>query len=223
LKRRIRSRYMRAGAVRSVPLGIARGLRLVVDPRASAHIYLGTVEIEIARDVRRLAKPGTRCYDVGSHNAYYSMIFARLTGEPVVSFEFDPLGIERMRANLALNSTIAPLIDIHEVYVAYETNPAAGADTLDAIVAREKLVPPDLLKIDVEGAEAGVLRGAGELLRRRPHLIIETHGAAVERDCIDILERVGYRPRIVNQRRWLREHRAADNRWLIAEGSPRPE
>ena len=182
------------------------------------HIYLGTAEVEIARHLRRLATPGCRCFDVGGHNAYYAMVLARLTHAPVISFEFDPAGIERMRRNLALNPAVAPLVEIRSVYLSFETNPAVNADTLDAILAREGIPPPGLLKIDVEGAEAGVLHGARELLRSRPHLVIETHGASVERECVDILAPLGYRPVVVTQRRWLREHRPADNRWPVAEG-----
>jgi hypothetical protein len=65
-----------------------------------------------------------------------------------------------------------------------------------------------------------VLQGAANVLRRRPHLVIETHGPAIERECAEILIGHGYAPRIVTQRPRLREHRAPDNRWLIAEGRP---
>ena len=208
---------MRPGP-RRIPIGIAAGLRLEVDPDAPVHVYLGTAEVEIAGHLRRLATPGVRCFDTGSHNAYYAIVLARLTGEPVTSFEFDPAGIERMRRNLALNPAVAPLVSIRQVYLSYETNTAVNADTLDSIVRRECLPTPGLLKIDVEGEEANVLRGARDLLRHRPHLVIETHGAEVERECVEILAPLGYRPIVVTQRRWFKEHRAPDNRWLVAEG-----
>jgi hypothetical protein len=205
--------------IRQVPVGIAAGLWLEADDRAPVHIYLGTAEVEIARHLRRLAKPGYRCFDIGGHNAYYAMVLARLTGACVTSFEFDPLGIARMNRNLELNPALAPLIDVRQVYLSFETNAVANADTIDAIVARDGVPTPDLLKIDVEGAEADVLRGAQRVLQSRPHLIIETHGATVERECVDILAPFGYRPVVVTQRRWLRERRAPDNRWLVAEGT----
>jgi hypothetical protein len=125
-----------------------------------------------------------------------------------------------MRRNLALNAPLAGRVEIRRVYLSYERNDALGAATLDEVVAGDRLAPPDLLKIDVEGAESRVLHGAADVLRRRPHLVIETHGPTVERECVEILLGHGYTPRIVTQRRRLREHRAADNRWLIAEGRP---
>ncbi len=212
---------MRPG-IRRIPIGLAAGLRLEVEPRAPVHVYLGTAEVEIAHHLRRLAKPGCRCFDIGGHNAYYAMVLARLTGERVWSFEFDPAGIDRMRRNLALNPSIEPLISLRKAYLSYETNTTANADTLDGIVTRERIAWPDLLKIDVEGAEANVLRGAREVLLSRPHLVIETHGRAVERECVDILTPLGYQPLVVTQRRRLREHRSPDNRWIVAESPSHP-
>jgi FkbM family methyltransferase len=45
---------------------------------------------------------------------------------------------------------------------------------LDSLISQKKQVPPDFIKIDVEGAELYVLRGATELLKRyRPLMLIE--------------------------------------------------
>jgi len=64
---------------------------------------------------------------------------------------------------------------------------------LDTVVAEEKLPPPDVIKIDVEGAEPLLLRGAAGILReRRPKLVIELHGAAVAREVISLLHEFNY-------------------------------
>lgn len=208
---------MRAGRARRIPVGVAAGLRLEVDPAAPVHVYLGTAEVEIAPALRRLARPGVRAFDIGGHNAYYAMVLARLTGEPVVSFEFDPEGIARMSRNLALNPDVASRVTVQQAYLADVDDEAAGAYRLDTLVRSQGFAWPGFLKIDVEGAEGAVLRGAPEVLSRKPALVIETHGPGPEDECADVLLPLGYRLQVVTQRPRFREHRATDNRWLVCE------
>ena len=63
---------------------------------------------------------------------------------------------------------------------------------LDSLVA-EGLPLPDVIKIDVEGAEALLLRGARRLLADRgPRLLVELHGAGVAREVLPMLWDLGY-------------------------------
>lgn len=64
---------------------------------------------------------------------------------------------------------------------------------LDTAVAEHGLPPPDVIKIDVEGAEAFLLRGATSLLREHgPRLLVELHGAEVAREVVAFLDGLGY-------------------------------
>ena len=208
--RALRDAAMRPGRVVRVPMGMAAGVRLEIDANGSVHTYLGTAELELARHVRRAARPGAVCFDVGGHDGWYAMIFARLTGAPVVSFEADADAVERMRRNLARNPALAPLVDVRHEMV--------GEDTIDRLVGDGTLPAPSLLKVDVDGGEVAVLRGARRVLaEHRPHVIVETHTAGLERDCGDLLVEAGYRPLIVPQRKRFTQPRpAAHNRWLVA-------
>src|SRR5437016_3867579 len=65
---------------------------------------------------------------------------------------------------------------------------------LDEMLAQGRIAPPSLLKLDVEGGELLVLRGAAKLLRdHRPILFIELHSPELARDCRGFLESLGYR------------------------------
>jgi hypothetical protein len=94
---------------------------------------------------------------------------------------------------------------------------APGADvTLDGYAA--EFQAPGFVKIDVEGGELDVLRGARRVLvDQRPSLIVETHSAELERLCGRFLVEHGYRPLVVKQRSVWKERRLQNNRWLVAE------
>ena len=64
---------------------------------------------------------------------------------------------------------------------------------LDSIMHDLQLAPPDLIKLDVEGAELLTLQGARQTLERhRPHLVIEVHEQIELRALLNLLEPLGY-------------------------------
>jgi hypothetical protein len=196
-----------------VGVGLGRGLRLEVAADSSLHSHLGTAELEIAPHVRRLAVPGTVCFDIGCHDGFYAMAFARLTGAPVVGFEPDRDALARIRRNLARNPEAAADVTVRGERVSHRPG-----ETLDELLAGGEVPAPGLLKIDVDGDEAAVLLGArATLAAHRPHAVVEVHGVDLERHCAALLGDAGYRVRVVSQRKRLPQSRpAAHNRWLIA-------
>ena len=195
---------------RRLPAGIGRGLRLGVDFQTDTRLYLGLYEIELNRHLRRLCTPGTTSFDVGGCRGYDALVLARLTGSRVVSFEADPVACERMRANFSLNDEGA------QIRIVEATVGAPGADvTLDGCTG--EFGAPGFIKIDVDGGELDVLRGAEKILTdHRPSLIVETHSPELEQRCGRFLADHGYAPLVVKQRTVWRERRPDDNRWLVA-------
>jgi hypothetical protein len=67
------------------------------------------------------------------------------------------------------------------------------AISLDDYMKGQAAAAPDLLKIDVEGAEASVLRGACNLLTNNaPEIWLALHNEQASRDCEAILRSHGY-------------------------------
>lgn len=78
--------------------------------------------------------------------------------------------------------------------------------TIDALVAEGAAPPPAFLKIDTEGAEGDVLRGARRTIEQhRPRMAIALHGQDKALDCATVLAGHGY-------------HVAG---WIATPGSPR--
>jgi FkbM family methyltransferase len=67
------------------------------------------------------------------------------------------------------------------------------ASRLDTVLETRSFLKPDVIKLDVEGAEAMALEGARHLLSRyRPRLVIELHGAEAARRVLEILWNLDY-------------------------------
>ena len=64
---------------------------------------------------------------------------------------------------------------------------------LDALAAELGLRGPSVLKIDVEGEEASVLRGAGAFLGADQAVLLSTHSRELYEECRSILERRAFR------------------------------
>jgi hypothetical protein len=64
---------------------------------------------------------------------------------------------------------------------------------LDSLSAEQDLPPPDVIKVDIEGAEDLFLAGAEECLARNsPKLLVELHGADKARAVYNHLAERGY-------------------------------
>jgi methyltransferase FkbM-like protein len=222
VKTALKSALLPAPGARTLPLGIARGVRMRIDFRSMTRIYLGLYELELNRHLRRILKPGMTAFDVGAEHGYDALVIAKRTGAAVAAFECDPVCVDGIERSLALNPALAGHVRLVPAMVGEQPRQLA----LDAFAYGPDGFVPDFVKLDIEGGEAGALRSAGRLLsERRPALIVEVHSAALERECGRLLIEHGYAPTIVNQRSIWPDHRPRPNdgtgwgdvnRWLVA-------
>ena len=208
-------RHLLPSAVRPrrILFGPAAGAVMEIDPASEFRMWLGLIEAELSRHFRRLVYRGARCFDIGGAAGYHAVMLAKLSGERVAVFEPGagwPEKIERELARNGLEGVVAPVLIGSSV--------SDGCTTIDQ--AARTIFTPDFVKMDIEGAEAEALKGASAVLSsRKPHLIVEVHGAEVERQCLELLGGHGYSPTIVNPRGFLKEYRPIENnRWLVCEG-----
>lgn len=200
---------------RTIPIGIGRRIRMNLDFAHETRQFLGLYEIELTPHLRRLARPGATTFDVGAQDGYDALIFAKLTGAAVASFESDPAHVHgSMCTNFGLNPQLGALI----TSVTGEVGSAADQLSLDDWAFGRDGFVPDLIKLDIEGGEASALRSASRVLACGPDVIVEVHSVEQEDECMEILREAGYEPQIVNQRRFFPDRRPiSHNRWLVAE------
>jgi FkbM family methyltransferase len=205
-------RLVPRGAVLHVRSGPLQGARWVAG--SSVHgCWLGTYERDKALAVMGAIRPGGVAYDVGANAGYYTLLLSRRVGPEgrVVAFEPLPGNLASLLRNIELNevtntTVFASAVSAADGWVGFQPGAnnavghlGSGADqlrvatvSLDAAISRG-LPPPDLVKMDVEGAEADVLAGASVLLAmRRTTWFVSLHGAGPREACVGLLRSSGY-------------------------------
>jgi FkbM family methyltransferase len=160
-----------------------------------------------------------RIFDVGANWGFYVLLAHkhRDAGCEIVAFEPHPQSAKELRTQIVLNevtqATVVPaaLSDRAGAIEFVDTGSAIGqkvaavdkdfgwarrislpAITLDE--AAEKYGAPDLIKLDVEGAENLVLEGGKRVLtEQRPTLLVEVHGEECAGRFYDLMDQYGYR------------------------------
>jgi FkbM family methyltransferase len=196
--------------------------------------FTGTYEPQESMLIRRLVQPGGTFVDVGANWGYYSLIMAEHVGSSghVVAIEADPRIFAILERSVALNDVpqvrlvhaaaaaetgVVSLIGFDEQDTNWGISRIAGgsgpvgnsyevpARSVDGLIDELGLDIVDLIKIDIEGAEALALAGMSSGLRRGRYrrLLIELHPAQLAEhgtstaSIIQGLLEIGYRGWII--------------------------
>ena len=74
-----------------------------------------------------------------------------------------------------------------------DTDVSVACVTLDQLLATGRFPVPDLIKVDVEGAESQVLRGSQKLLREHAAIwFVALHSTDEKSSCMRLLATAGY-------------------------------
>lgn len=151
---------------------------------------------------RRFLRPGMIVVDIGAHRGFHTLLFSQKVGNRgrVFSVEPSPSDCRRLRLHLKINfcrnvEVIQCALGEEELTASLYAVPANSVlnslrppDTsfqvsatpvqvrkLDDVLSQRGVKSVDFVKLDVEGGELGVLRGARELLSSipRPTILCE--------------------------------------------------
>lgn len=178
-----------------------------------AHIS-GSYELEIQNVVDGLVEKGDVCYDLGASIGYFTLLMAQ-RASMVYAFEPSPIALVEFSRHMALNpdapvlvvpipiSNATSTIKFGVVNTAYGSRivgeggthwPLLPLETSSIDTFAETHRPPNVLKIDVEGFEADVLRGATRTLAaHHPRICCELHNVKVSHEVVEILTGHGYK------------------------------
>ncbi len=155
---------------------------------------------------KNICRPGITCIDVGAHIGLYSVFMQKLSGGQVYSFEPAPSSILVLEKTISLNMA-ENKIEIISAAVSDKTgsallrmdsHPASVSNSLvtynrtvdllsyevkmvclDDFITEKKL-SIDFIKIDAEGVELSVLKGAvNTLSKQRPAMTLAMHPTAI--------------------------------------------
>ena len=208
------------GSTRRVLRGPAKGMKLVVEPGVGFSYMMGLDAAAPAFFMTAIAR-GMRVFDVGANKGQMALLFAAVVGcdGQVIALEPAPAEFASLERNVRLNhlrnvTTLqvaaaeangeatflyAPSTPTQGKLAAVESSYAirdpealnVRTRTLDSVA--EEFGAPDVVKIDVEGSAATVLRGARQLIdTHAPKFYVELHGPEEQAGVRDELIARGY-------------------------------
>ena len=146
-------------------------------------------------------------YDVGANVGFYTLLASVVTGDngKVFSFEPVPRNINYLKQHIKINtlanvSVIEKAVSdkIQKLNFSLSINPSMGHLSEEGEIVVETITLnefikqgnplPDIIKMDIEGAEYDALVGAKELLKiKKPIIFLATHSDELKAKCLKLI------------------------------------
>ena len=198
------------------------------DAAVTPGLRSGEYELHLTAVFERYCKPGMTVVDVGANLGYYSLLASRLVGKSgrVVALEPNSENCRLLLSSLRLHGTenvqLVPVAaDTATGWAYYSTHVGSNGGLIDDrdLLAHPGVVVPTFrlddivegpvgfLKMDVEGAEGRVVKGATRLIERdRPIITTELKDEMLRRvsgtsvaEYLGYFEGLGYAPSVLER------------------------
>jgi len=216
LKKLIKNVFFPDGSVKRIAFGPLRGLKYRVSSLTGIEAWYGGHEPGLKKAFEKSIVKNSVVFDIGANWGEHSLYFSRLVGSGGSVYAFEPSPKVAVEAKWHFSSNNIPNIHFFEMavtdfngHVSFQDNGGLStqgkistddklpvkvcAITLDHFIEKEKIEKVDFIKIDVEGHEGAVLKGAkNALLNMRPRLIVELHNPEQDKLVSSFLLSVNY-------------------------------
>jgi FkbM family methyltransferase len=183
-------------------------------------VWTGNYEIDFVQALAAAIEPDSVCFDIGGWRGYCGGTMGVSGASRVIIFEPLPENGDRIRRLIELNPSlnielVAGAVGAQDGTANFTVMDAtsmgklsnspfqndAGSETsisvsvfsIDSWCDRNECPSPGLMKIDVEGAEMIVLKGAQRTLQKsHPRLFIESHSRELTAEVTSFLTDFGY-------------------------------
>jgi len=146
-------------------------------------------ELRVSENLRRLTPPNSIFYDIGCPVGWYSILLSDKC-KKIIGFDpYDKSSLLNIELNKINHFEFSPyLLSDHQEQGEIEIT------TINNLIERNFPIP-NVIKIDVEGAEYKVLLGAKKLFNiNSPEIVlIETHSEKLFYQCLEFLKSFNYR------------------------------
>ena len=201
-------------------IGDAKFVAKVGDSGLTGNIYTGLLEFAEMSCVLHALRPKDVFIDAGANAGSYTILASKVVGAHTYAFEPVPETYSRLLVNVDLNM-LSDLVEAHNIGLAAESGAlwfSNSSDStnhvVDTAASRSNLVKVDvdtldhivsgtglIMKVDVEGFEYPILRGATRQLSDGglAAVILELNGSGEnygykDSDCIALLQKFGFLP-----------------------------